>query len=745
MTQRFDATSDELSLFLAETAEQLAEVERCLIRLEEGAEPTELVAELFRNAHSLKGSAAAIGHHRMASLAHALESAMERHRTGGAPVTADHTDAYLAVVDALSRLSEEVASGEESGVDPDRYLQLLASTGQGAAAPPGAHAGAHAPEPSPGPAGASRSVDGLVELTVSFQPDEPMAAVRAIQLLLRAAEIGSVVASRPSMADLERDRFSGHVALTLRSDLPSEEIADALRAVPGVADIALADRRDTAAAEPAPDASADEPAARRAESAEERAAAKDVQTVRIDVARLDALMALVGELVIDRTRIAQIAARLEARYGGDGAVEELGVAATHLERISADLQAEVMKSRLLPVDTVFSRFPRLVRDVARRLGKEVHLEITGRETELDRSVIEEVADPLVHLIRNAIDHGVEAPEAREAAGKPRAGSIRLSARHEEGHIVVELEDDGKGIDPQAVGAAALSRGLLGEETLARMSDQEKIDLIFLPGFSLAQGVTDLSGRGVGMDVVRSNVQRLKGSVAIRSTRGKGTCITVKLPLTLAILRALLVGVAGQRFAIPLTAVVETLRLRDVHLRRMGGADVVRVRGDVLPILRLQEALRLRVGPRPEAGVGPRPEAGADGKDDRAFVVAVQTGSRQFGLIVDDLIGEQEIVVKPIGSLAGDIVGISGATILGDGRVAPILDVNTLIQDATHGAAAPRERTAPTPPAELAPVPAGYPAAGSGTRPTDGWGYPAPGTPCPEPAALGTFPLSEHSP
>jgi len=696
--QRFNATSNELSLFLAETAEQLAVVERCLIQLEEGAAPAEPVAELFRNAHSLKGSAAAIGHHRMASLAHALESAMERHRTGGVPVRADHTDAYLSVVDALSRLSEEVASGEESGVDPDHYLGLLASTDQvPVAAPP-----ADAPEPAFEAAEPAFSDQGAVQLRVSFQPDEPMAAVRAIQLLLRAGEIATVVASDPSMADLEQGTFSGDVALTLRSDLPSDVLAAALRVVPGVADIAWLGGRAAATAEPSPLAPADETVVRRseaaptsatAEGAEERAAARGVQTVRIDVARLDALMALVGELVIDRTRIAQISARLEARYGGDGAVEELAAAATHLERISADLQAEVMKSRLLPVDTVFSRFPRLVRDVARRLGKELHLEIAGRETELDRSVIEEVADPLVHLIRNAIDHGIETPEAREAAGKPRAGSIRLSARHEESYILIELDDDGKGIDPQAVASAALARGLVGEETLARMSDQEKIDLIFAPGFSLAQGVTDLSGRGVGMDVVRSNVQRLKGSVAIRSIRGRGTCVTVKLPLTLAILRALLIGVAGQRFAIPLTAVVETMRLRDVALHRMGGADVVRVRGDVVPLVRLQEALRLTPagsGHRAESvWSGPQPSAGADRRESRGYIVSVKTGSRPFGLIVDELIGEQEIVVKPIGSLAGDVVGISGATILGDGRVAPILDVNTLVQDATRGAAAPQ--------------------------------------------------------
>jgi two-component system chemotaxis sensor kinase CheA len=273
----------------------------------------------------------------------------------------------------------------------------------------------------------------------------------------------------------------------------------------------------------------------------------------------------------------------------------------------------------------------------------------------------------VHLIRNSIDHGIEPPDAREAAGKPRAGTIRLSARHEESYILIEVEDDGKGIDPAKVAAGAVARGLVTEEAVGRMSEQEKVDLIFLPGFSLAQGVTDLSGRGVGMDVVRSNVQRLKGSVALRAVKGQGTHVTVKLPLTLAILRALLIGASSQRFAIPLSSVVETLRIRDADIQRMGGAEVIRVRGDVMPIVRLHDALRL---------FGER-------TSDRAYVVAVQSGSRQYGLLVDELIGEQEIVVKPIGSLAGDVAGIAGATILGDGRVAPILDVNALVLESTQ--------------------------------------------------------------
>jgi two-component system chemotaxis sensor kinase CheA len=653
----FNATPEELQLFLAEAAEQLGEIERCLIGLEEGGDRAALITELFRQAHSLKGSAGAIGHERMARLAHALESALERHRSGGVAVSAADADTYLGAVDALGTLTSELVDGTTSGIDVDECVARLASAAR-----------VEAPAPA-------------TRLHVTFRPDTPLVVVRAIQVVMLAPELGTLIASQPALDALERGEFEDQLELHLRTERGLDEVIAAIKGVEAVAEVDIVlDDAPVAEAQivddpVVPALSGQPPAAGEAERAG-GAGGRGIQTVRIDVARLDALMALVGELVIDRTRIAQIAGRLEGRYGGDGAVEELVASAGRLERISTDLQSEVMKSRLLPVDTVFSRFPRLVRDVARRLGKEVHLEISGRETELDRSVIEDVADPLVHLIRNAIDHGLETPEVREAAGKPRAGTVRLSARHEESYIVVEVEDDGRGIDPAAVAASAIKKGLVTEDAVARMSEQECVDLIFTPGFSLASGVTDLSGRGVGMDVVRSNVQRLKGSVAIHTVKGEGTRVVVKLPLTLAILRALLVSVAGRPFAIPLVSVVETLRIARTEMRPLNGSDVVRLRGDILPLVWLDRTLRLTFGD--------------EARRERVYVVAAQQGARRVGLIVDGLLGEQEIVVKPIGALAGDAPGIAGATILGDGRVAPILDVSALMEESgssrTHEAA-----------------------------------------------------------
>jgi two-component system chemotaxis sensor kinase CheA len=625
-------TPEELELFLAEAAEQLAEIERCLIAIEEGGDAAELVKELFRNAHSLKGSAGAVGHTRMARLAHALETAMERHRTDGLPIGPADGDAYLAVVDGLRALADEVA-GDPANVDVEALTARL-STAQ---------------------AGATHA-----RLTVRFDPDAPLVVVRAVQVLMRAGELAGDVRSQPTAEQIEAGEFDGHLTLEVPVAADLAALAEALYRIDGVVGAAPAD--ETRPQSPAPATAVEKTTI--SEPTVEGSRARAVQTVRIDVARLDALMALVGELVIDRNRIARLAGRLEERLGGDGEVEELGAAASHLERISTELQAEVMKSRLLPVDTIFSRFPRMVRDVSKRLGKEVQLEVVGRETELDRSVIEDMADPLVHLIRNAIDHGIESPEVREAAGKPRHGTLRLSARHEESFIVVEIADDGKGIDPAAVGAAALQRGLVTEEALARMSPREVVDLIFAAGFSLAKGVTDLSGRGVGMDVVRSNVQRLKGSVSIETTPGQGTRVTVKLPLTLAIMRALLVSVAGRSFAVPLSSVVETVRIDRCELKPLNGAEVVRVRGEVLPVVPLRRALRLPGEP----------------EGNRLYVVATRHGAQQVGLVVDGLIGEQEIVVKPIGALVGEAPGIAGATILGDGKVAPILDTSALIQD-----------------------------------------------------------------
>jgi len=394
--------------------------------------------------------------------------------------------------------------------------------------------------------------------------------------------------------------------------------------------------------------------------------------VRIDVERLDALMNLVGELVIDRTRLARISRRIATHIADQAIVEELTETCRHLARISDDLQDEVMRSRMLPIESVFSKFPRLVRDLAQRVNKKVDFIVEGKDTELDRSVAEQISDPIIHLLRNSIDHGIESEEDRRRVGKPDAGQVRLSARHEENQIVIDIEDDGKGISADFLRGKAASRGLMSSEVAARLSDREALELIFASGFSTAEQVSDISGRGVGMDIVRTNVERLNGTITLETEVGQGTRFTVRLPLTLAIIRALLIEVAGQTYAMPLSSVVEALRIEKKQLRYVNGHEAIELRGQVLPLLRLSQVFHDMDG-------GQRPMPSHDTNVDQHFVVAVRWGDRRSGLIVDSLIGEQEIVIKSLGHLFRASHGISGGAVLGDGQVAPILDISALMK------------------------------------------------------------------
>ena len=354
---------------------------------------------------------------------------------------------------------------------------------------------------------------------------------------------------------------------------------------------------------------------------------------------------------------------LAARMNHDRLTDELMETSRHIGRITNELQAQIMKARMLPIDQLFTRFPRMVRDLARQAGKQVEFLVEGRETELDRTVIEQISDPLIHLLRNAVDHGIETPEERLKAGKPARGVIRLKASHEENSIVIVVEDDGRGIDLERVKAKALALGLVSEEQLERMSDQEITELVFLPGFSTAERASDVSGRGVGMDIVRNNIQAIGGSVRIRTQPGAGTRVILKLPLTLAIMRALLVEVGQGTYALPLGSVQEIVRVRPGEVHYVNQQAVILLRQEVLPVLSLSALLGFDGGQLPRA--------------DLLCVVAI-SGDSKLGLVVDRLIGEQEVVIKSLGSYLGDIPGISGATILGDGRVGLILDVGRLI-------------------------------------------------------------------
>ncbi len=423
---------------------------------------------------------------------------------------------------------------------------------------------------------------------------------------------------------------------------------------------------------PAP-ASAKTSAGAQGEGAEGRASkgakgTEEDQTIRVETRRLDTVMNLVGELVLCRNRMMKIGSGLERAHEGDPLGRELGETLAQLSLVSSDLQLAVMKTRMVPIKKVMARFPRMVRDLAQKLGKQVRLDIQGEDTELDKSVADEIGDPLVHLVRNSIDHGIEPPVVRMSTNKPPDGTVRISASQEGNSIVIRISDDGAGLNIERIKHKAMSKGLVSEGELASMDERGIMNLIFLPGFSTAEQVTDVSGRGVGMDVVRTNIRRLNGTVEVSSEQGKGSMITIKLPLTIAIIQALVVGVEQQLFAIPLASVIEAVKISRRDIKTVDGRPVMNLRDRVLPLLRLCDEFTIPTS--------------AD-KRDEGYVVVVASGERRLGLVVDRLQAQEEIVIKSMGDFLGEIKGVAGATITGEGKVILILDINEFVVSARY--------------------------------------------------------------
>ena len=673
---QFDLSADDQGLFLAEVDELLQRVEESLVDLERAPDDRALLNEIFRAAHTIKGSSATIGHTRMAALTHAMETRLDDVRKGVAAVTPQLIEALLKAVDVLKLLRDEVETRVAADVDVDAAASAVerrAGLRRGAAdRRRGPKRGAAATLEAPG---------ATHRFTIALE-DGPWAAVRALQVLLGLGAHGRVLSSDPPQAEIELEdaKPGSRLIVLVASEEPEQVMLDALNGIPEIGSIKVECLTNSAPqAADVPIEAATAPGATVAGNTEPLAIRQAVArttstTIRIDVARLDALLNLVGELVIDRTRLVQLGNTLVDRFGDHGVLADLQQTAQHIGRITDELQEQVMKSRMLPVESVFSRLPRVVRDVATKQGKQIDFSVEGKDTELDRSVIEEIGDPLLHLIRNAVDHGIESPDARLAVGKPAVGRLRLEARHADSFIVISLEDDGNGINVEAVKRKAVEKGVVTPEQAERMSDHEAVQLIFSPGLSTAQELSDVSGRGVGLDVVRSNVERINGSVEVETHRGRGTTFTIRLPLTLAIVQALLVRVAGGIYALPIHAVTETLRVEANQVHRVNHREAIMLRETILPLVALRHVFGADDDAEPEVG-------NADGS---RLVVAVHTtaqNARQVGLIVEGLIGEQEIVIKPLGHLVGDIAGVSGAAILGDGSVALIVDVAALIAQA----------------------------------------------------------------
>lgn len=607
------AVSDDITAdFIIEAQEILDRLGEQLVSLEQAPQDGEQLNAVFRGYHTLKGGAGFLGVTAMVELCHAAEEALGAARAGQAVLQAHHFDAAQQSLDYLQSMLDAVSSGTEPGYAPPDLIAQFDVHGGTAAAPVAAAAPA---------AGSSDLITDdefealLDQLHGGNAPTAVAPAKKADDGLISEDEFEALL-----------DQLHGGAAPGAK---PAAAVAPALLAAP----------RPAAAPAPAP-----KPAAKPLAEAE--------HTVRVDTKRLDAIVNLIGELVLSRNRLKTLRARLRD--------EELDRAVSTLDIATARLQSAVMRTRMQPVGKVFSRFPKVARDVARSLKKEVDLELIGAETELDRNLVEALADPLVHLVRNAIDHGVEMPDLREAQGKPRMGHVRLSAQQEGDYVSIEVQDDGAGIDPEKLRAKAREKGLIDPEAAARLSSEECLHLVFLPGFSTKQQVTDISGRGVGMDVVQSRIRELSGQIQIQSELGRGSRFLIRVPLTLAILPTLLVQAGGDVYALPLARVMEVLHAPGTSLGWFDGRAVLDRRSHTLPLVDLRQWLDV-----------------TPATSTLLTIVVLQAGEARFGLVVDQVRGREEVVIKPLPKALRGLRGYAGATLIGDGRMALILDVDGL--------------------------------------------------------------------
>jgi len=645
-------TSQYLPMFLAECREHLQELNLAVVRIEEQPDDGATVDEIFRIAHSLKGMSATMGFAGMAALTHQMEDVFEllRQRSGG--LTRETVDVLLECLDALEGATDAIEADGVENLEPAALIERLKglvrdrTTDQQVAR----HGGA---APAPVPAAVVEAVGtghAMLHARVTLADDTLMPAVRAYMVIAAAADLGTVVASAPEEDHVEA--FDGRrVDVWVAAGVEAAALSAALTSVPDVATAEVAEVAEAgvvAEAEPVAPVPVPVVAGERGEGG--RVAA----TVRVDAERLDQLMHLMGELVVQRTQVEVLAAQAE--------VPGLSQAMTDLTRCSHALQAIVMQVRMIPVEAVFLRFPRLVRDLSSKLGKHVELELVGQDTELDRTVVDAIGDPLVHLVRNALDHGLETPAEREAAGKPAAGTVRLSARHAGGNVVITVADDGRGVDRRAVAAKAVRAGLMSADQADGIDMARAIELLFTPGLSTREQADDISGRGIGMDAVRAKVRELGGEVLLTSEPGAGSTAQIRLPLTLAIMSALLVRAGGRVFGIALDRIDRTVRLADHPERSAAGQRMLVVGDAVLPLYDAAAAL------------------GHQRADDCEFAVIVQSQERSIALAVSTLIGQRELVTRPLPADLAELAPVSGAAVLSDGEIALLVDCDALMTD-----------------------------------------------------------------
>lgn len=708
----FDASPEDLKVFVQEAEELIQQLDENVLRLEKEGQNPELIQEIFRSAHTIKGSSGMLGHERMAQLTHAMETLFDKVRKNELVVTTELIDLLLDCLDALKMLKEECYTLKASDVNIEILSKKMLdfASGKVDVTNSAKKDKASKSKKSAKKDKADKELISLDEceidvinkaeiagaqalfIRIKVADDCSMPSVRLYQVIEELKQLGQIVKSNPSIEAVENGECGLVFEAVLTTDEDQSSVESVIKTLSEISEHTVEEYRiescqsdSQVGQDGSTDVSIDPkelidervtdlgPVARGKSPQEvKQMRTATVKTVRVDVERLDHLMNLVGELVIGKTRLLRIGSDLADSYHLGEISGTLNEVTAQIGQITNELQEEVMRARMLPIDQVFNKFPRMVRDLARSLNKEMNFVIEGKETEIDRSVLEEIGDPLIHILRNAIDHGIEMPDERRKAGKPVTGSIYLAARHEENHIVVEISDDGRGLDPQKLKEKAIERGLLTPEAAEKMSDRDTYELLFLSGFSTAERVSEVSGRGVGMDVVRNNIKKINGMVGIDSELGKGTKFVIKLPLTLVIVDALIVVLGNKLYAIPLSMVKEVLRLNPGDIKMVDKHETIVLRGHVLSLLRLNELFS-------HAGSRDRD------KDRGIHVVVIGYGENRIGLIVDQLVSKMEIMIKALGDYLGDIDGISGATILGDGRVALVIDPISLIAkvDAQH--------------------------------------------------------------
>ena len=703
--------SQYLEIFLDETKEHLQNLNTQILDLEQDAENMDTINEIFRAAHSLKGMAGTMGYKRMQNLTHDMENVFSEVRNGNLKVQAEMIDTLFQCLDALEEYTNNIQeSGDEGTNENEPLIKLLNEflNGEKASAKP--EEKAESAEAAPEAEETAKAADdadaewkkvaldessktviaeavkqgmNAYGITVSVQESCLLKAARAFLVFKAIEEMGEIVVSNPSAQDIEDEKFEQTFSIICLTDKSLDEVLVAVKSVseidgavggnvevaaapsPAAQEEVVAEVKEEAAAETAVEVAAEKAPEKVADSkapakTEKKQAAKPVinRTVRVDIEKLDVLMNLVSELIIAKNSLVSATGSVNSNSSFNEQIE-------YLESVTTNLHESVMKVRMVPIESVVNKFPRMIRDLQKKLGKQMELYMTGEETELDRTVVDEIGDPLMHLLRNSADHGLESAEVRKQRGKPEVGSIFLDAYQDGNNVVIEVRDDGNGIDVEAVKQKGIERGIITAEQGESMDEKEIIDLLFHAGFSTAKVVSDVSGRGVGLDVVRSKIESLSGEVEVKSKYGEGSTWTIRLPLTLAIIQALMVIVGEEKYAISLDSIQTIEDIMPDDIKTVESKEVIHLRGNVIPIIRVNEVLDIESTKDENAGM---------------TAVIVKKGDKLAGLIVDELIGQQEIVIKSLGKYINKdkCKMISGATILGDGEVALILDANALI-------------------------------------------------------------------